>query len=536
MGTPLRVSMKPLQLLILLILAGVGLGLYLTSRQRQEPAPALIAVEAPQHPLNTGVAPPEHFTPDAPLINPTPVDPAPGSVDSLHKQIVLLEGQIEYLQGQVSALQEENEALIRKLGSLGMKGDPKSPMDASAASRMPVDDGIPPDLVGLGLEVVQVRELRALPVATVHVPLSEIETKILHWLRQQQPGDEGPRLGRALAAIGFIPEAVDPLPLQAALLARQIGGWFDEETDTLYAAGEDSADDQSPPGLPDPVLALSFGHLMREYGKTLFPAASRGHLTSDARMARQALIAGDAGLTRFLSSLRKQQSPAGNDLPVDDPDHPFNQVPLPVFLRELTLFPASRGFEFAQALHSIGQFPQLNNAYSRPPANSAEVIDPDLYLADDPPPQPKIEFKTITVRAIDPYWDDSLGKFACATVLRAYNPDQIAAKAASGWRNDRLLAYSATGTKRDHAVWQTLWADSASAADFFNAMAQCLLQRYDAPPPKIENRPDAELQFTAGDRHLILQRNRQGAGVMVIDAASSDFASSLREVLDALPE
>lgn len=528
--------MKPLPTLILLTLAGAGLGLFLATRQQQVPAAAPVAAEAPPHPLNTGVAPPARLTPDAPLVNPTPVDPAPGSVDSLHKQIVLLEGQIEYLQGQVNALQEENTALIRKLGSLGMKSDPKTAMDAASASQKAADDAVPPDLVGLGLEIIQLRELRALPVPTVHVPMAEIEKRILDWLRLQQPGDEGPRLGRALAAIGFIPEAVDPLPLQAALLARQIGGWFDEESETLFAAGEDLADEANLQAVPDPVLAVSFGHLMREYGKTLFPPASRGHLTTDARMARQALIAGDAGLTRFLSSLHKQQAPIGNDLPVDDPDHPFNQVPLPVFLRELTLFPASRGFEFAQTLHSIGQFPQLNNAYSRPPANAAEVIDPELYLAEEPPAQPKIEFKTTQVQAVDPYWDDSLGKFACATVLRAYNPDQVAAKAASGWRNDRLLAYSAPRMRRDHAVWQTLWADGNSAADFFNAMAECLLQRYDAPRPQIENRPDAELNFKAGDRHLILKRNRQGAGVMLIDAASSDFASSLREVLDALPE
>ena len=106
-------------------------------------------------------------------------------------QIKLLEGQVEYLEGQVRVLREENSALLEQLGRLGMKegGGKMTPGGVGE---------VEPDFVGMGLDLVKLRELEALPTAALPVPGEVIEEKIMKWLRARQPGDRGERQGQAL--------------------------------------------------------------------------------------------------------------------------------------------------------------------------------------------------------------------------------------------------------------------------------------------------------------------------------------------------
>lgn len=470
-------------LLILLALGGVA-GLLLTGSKPGVPATRVAAAEM------------------------TPSPPSAGNAEDLQKQIVLLQGQIEYLQGQNDALKDENAVLLQKLGTLGMKNTPAVVMK---------DDDVPPDFVGMGLEMMKMRKLQALPMVTTSVSQAEVETAILKWLRQQQPQDEAKKLTRGLAALGWIPEAVDPLPLRAALLARQLGGWYDTESETMLTMDPSTA--SGPSVTSNEALGIAFGQLLREYGGTLFQP-QHGALTTDMRLARESLIAGDAVLTRFLHSIQNPASAPKDDLPAEDPDHPLNQVPMPAFLREMALFPFSRGFDFAQTLHSAGNFAQLNAAYSRPPVSTTEVIEPEMYLNPERPAPAEIKLAEVKLGGVPPFLDDQLGKFSCATALRMHNDDEAAGEGTRGLVTDRLLAWAADGgAKRDHAAWQTLFMDRASADAFAKAMLNSLKQRYGTK---------GEAEFATQGRFVCLMRNRGDAGVVLIDAASAEALTALK--------
>lgn len=443
------------------------------------------------------------------------------TVEDLNKQINLLLGQVEYLQGQVEVLQEENSNLIQKLGTLGMKGLPK--MDA-----VPAEEGIAPDFVGMGVDMMKFRQIRALPLVTTPTSAPEVERVILNWLRKQQPGDEAQRFTRALAALGWIPQEIDPLPLRAKMLTLQLGGWYDAESDTMLTVSPEG----DPPPLvpPDEPLAIAFGQLLREYGSVLFQP-QHGPLSTDERLAREALIVGDAGLTRFLFSIQNNAAAPKDSIPLEDPDHPLNSVPLPVFLREMSSFPFMRGFEFAQALHSAGQFEQLNAAYSRPPVSTGEVIDPEVYFDTERAPVVDVSFAGVKLGSEAPFWDDRLGKFACATALRAYNTDQIAAEGTRGMLSDRLLAWK-SDAGRAHAAWQTLWTDRESATAFINAMTKCLKARYEIED--VKPAADGSIQLQAKDRFALLKPNRSGNGVLLIDAGTEAALTGLNSLLDGV--
>lgn len=497
---------SPLALLLILIFLGAGIGVFVSQKKPgASPAPAPVVKKA--GPL---ALPEKNAEEEA-----TPIPK-----DDPQAQITLLEGQVEYLQGQVATLQEENSQLLHKLGTLGMKGTPQ--MDP-----LPQEDEDPPDFVGMGIELMNFRKIHALPVPTVGASEADVEKAILKWMKKEQPGDEGPRFALAMTALGVIEKPVDPLPLRAAMWARQLGGWYDQDQGTILITQENAI-----PGRPvaDRPLAIAFGQLLREYGSTLFPEKREERLTTDERLAREALLAGDAGLTRFLFSLQNPSAAPKSDLPTEDPDHPLNEVPMPVFLRELTMFPFRPGFDFAQTLHSAGEFAQLNAAYSRPPRDCAEIIEAERYLENNALPSTRPEFANVKVGDNTPYWDDTLGRFAIFNVLRSYNSDEDAGQAARGWQSDRLLAYAAPDQKRDHAAWQTLWMTPANAEAFFKTMRNCLLQRYDVEASK--DTPEL-LELVADGRHVRLIRNRSGQGVLLLDAASADFSTALFSTLEA---
>ncbi len=431
-------------------------------------------------------------------------------------QIRLLEGQVEYLEGQVRALREENEALLEQLGRLGMK-DAGAPGAKTAAPA-----GETPDYVGMGLDLTKLRELDALPLPVRAVPAEGIEQRILDWLRSQQPGDRGERFGRALHALGWIPESVDPLPLRAALLRRQLGGWYDAEEGTLLLE-ENDADGGD---VFRAALGVTFAQVLREFGGVLFPPQKDAPpLTLDRQLARESLLGGDAGLTRLLYSLQNPAIQSAEALPPEDPDHPFNQVPLPQFLRQLHFFPFNEGFEFMQGLHGLGGFARMSAAYRRPPSGTAEVLDVERYLNEPSLPPVEVSWHPAEVLGRAPFWDDVLGQYAILTALRAWNDDERAGLGARGWTGDRLLAYAADDAQaRGHVVWQTLWQDVDWAEAFFRAMLECLRQQYQLPEPDAES---GLLNFESQDRHVTLLRNRGQNGVLLIDAGSGEFAEEL---------
>lgn len=502
--------MRPSSVLILLLLAaavGTFALWFLGPENFNVPKAAVVVVKhAPQESAPSAEPPP---------LAPNPLLPTPANVTGTdsEKQIMLLQNQVEYLHEQVQTLQKENSDLIDKLAKLGLKPGAKPAMKADT----PPDD-VPVDYVTLGTQLLAKRELDDLPMPTVTAPLADVEKLILGWLQRQHPSGYGEREGAAFAALGAIPRAVDTLPLRAALLVRQLGGWYDDASETIYLV--DPADKvDGVPVIVDPVLALAHANLLHHFGKSLLPG-SRLPLTTDERMARLALLGGDSTLQRFLIELEKFQGPNPNEIPADDPDHPLNQVPMPAYLRELELFPQTAGFHFAQAMHSLGGFKQLTGTYARCPDATAEVMDTERYLDDQRLPIPRIELAKVAIDGTQPFWDDRLGRAALLAFLKRYNAEQPAIDAARGWQTDRFLAYDMKGdrTRRGHAIWQIRCTTPDAATRLHHALRECLTQFYDAP---------ADLPtFTAQGRtlHLAIQPDKHT--VLLIDAAADIFAQA----------
>jgi hypothetical protein len=457
-----------------------------------------------------------------------PVLPAPAGDTDQERELKRLEERVNYLETQNQALQQENSTLVDKLAAIGIKEKVLSAtMGKTAAVENTPAVTDEKDNVTLGLELLKFRQLDDTPVATVESSQAEVEKLILASLEKRWGKDFGQREGAAFAALGLIPEAVDTLPLRAALLVRQITGWYDEETGTLHVVNAKLAQEgQLIPA--DAVLAVAYGALQHRYSRTLYAKP----LSTDERLAHEALIAGDASLTRFLYRLQHPAPPSPlDDFPADDPDHPLNQIVAPAFLRDLMLFPLNSGFQFAQAMHSIGSWQQLNAAYTRLPACSAEILSDEVYLADHTLPAPQIKWPSSKIQDRSAFWDDCLGQHAIYLMLRRYNEAELAGKVSQSWRADRWFAFASEGSSptRGDALWQSQWASPEAATAFHSAMAEWLRQHYATELPPDES----SYAFTAMERHLklVVQKDQ----VYFVDASTATFASAALQHLQSSP-
>jgi hypothetical protein len=452
--------------------------------------------------------------------------PAKSAVPSRTSQTKVFQDQISYLEQQVEALQKENAELRKKAAVAS--GTPNAPGPSlTPMAGAPCDpDGTPPreepDFVGIGFELVKLRGIKDIPVSTVTVPRVEVQRRIAAWLATQVSPDHGRLQGRALAALGVIPEPVDTMALKAEFLSHQIGGWYDPDEQTLFLAAP-AGDDPSETEPKENALALSYGTLLKRFGPTLYP--KHGNITTlDARMSRDCLLSGDAALLRFLHAIQDPKHGGGGGVG-EDPDDPSRTVPIPNFLREVELLPFMVGFDFMQAMHSIGDWEQVNAIYQRPPIAGVEVLDANVYLSETPFTLRPIDIPDATVNGAAPFWQDTLGPMTTTILLKQRVPEAIAVATAPGWMNDRLLTYDAGSKPRGHVVWQTLWRDSDAADGFFSAVRQWLQGRYKDAKSSAQG-SSGVFQLESGERFIQLQRTHNGTGVILVDAADASFVKS----------
>ena len=108
---------------------------------------------------------------------------------------------------------------------------------------------------------------------------------------------------------------------------------------------------------------------------------------SDADLAAQALVEGDATLTMELYALRyvdlgEQLSLSGVAGAGDDLEE------LPDFFQRQLLYPYAAGFAYVCGLYAEGGWEAVDDAYRNPPASTAELLDPGLRPREltEPPP------------------------------------------------------------------------------------------------------------------------------------------------------
>jgi hypothetical protein len=131
------------------------------------------------------------------------------------------------------------------------------------------------------------------------------------------------------------------------------------------------------------------------------------------------------------------------------------------------LSPYTDGLNFINALIADGGWDRVNEAYTKLPESTEQIIHPDRYLAGDHP-------LDVTLTADDnPLGDDwallfdrSLGEFYLREYLDTQLPPLDVIKAATGWGGDRYRLYHDAATNQRAWVMRLEWDTPQDANEF----------------------------------------------------------------------
>ena len=263
-------------------------------------------------------------------------------------------------------------------------------------------------------------------------------------------------------ALGIIDEGTDLFELIKSLFGEQIVGFFDTETELLSLVS-----DSPELGPRDQVtFAHEFAHALQQQHFDIHTLTEGVESDSERLGAIIALVEGDAVVTQILFMT---EYPVG-DLGEPEGSEIFDSAPH-VIQRQL-LFPYTDGARFVASLYRGGGGEAVNDAYLNPPASTAQILHPDVYLAGQEPLQVALPDLAET---LGPEWEqvdeDTLGEFFIRAYLEMGIADDQAALSAAGWRGDRFVLYQDQEGQGRQALVATS-EDGDEAQEFFQGYIQ----------------------------------------------------------------
>lgn len=231
-----------------------------------------------------------------------------------------------------------------------------------------------------------------------------------------------------LRALGLLEAGESPGPT-ADLDPDTVAGFYDTDTKELVVRGTHLTP------FVRQVLVHELTHALDDQHFDLDPFMA----DDETAMAFEALVEGDAVIleSRYLESLpeaERQAAAAEEDAAFGGGAGPR----VPDIVAELGAFPYRDGPRLVAALLAAGGPGRLDAAFRAPPASTAEVLHPELFL--DGPGRAPVPPVAADGRVID---EGVLGEVVLRLVLAGSLPRDRAAKAAAGWAGDHYVAWTA---------------------------------------------------------------------------------------------
>jgi len=274
-------------------------------------------------------------------------------------------------------------------------------------------------------------------------------------------------------ALGLLPDV--PISIQ---VDRAVGAYILEEKQ-LYVVTDPSEVDADDRVL---LLARAYGRALQDQHFDLEAAQARAK-TTDARLAMAALLEGDGMLVMALYRSEDLMAADWSQLEA------LVLVGLPGYGEELDSsdawvrlqrFPYRHGRTFAAALFEAGGWESVNRAYADLPRSTEQVLHPERYQAEKPD-TPADVFVPDLSATLGVGWTlcvrDTLGEFITGLYLERTLSEQMAWQAADGWDGDTFATWEREDGDRVR-VWRTIWDSTAEAAEFEQALATLVPQRY----------------------------------------------------------
>ncbi len=377
--------------------------------------------------------------------------------------------------------------------------------------------------------VERIRGLKFLrPVDYNELRRDEIRAVVLRVLEQQISDEEFANSTAALVNMGFLPHNADLKNNLVDLLSEQIAAFYDQHTHKLFMfRGSDlrRADQRI-------ILAHELTHALQDqhFGLRKLPLELKDN--DDKVAATQALIEGDATLVMSFYTLEGLSRNNVGDVASLIFTQPIQKLlRAPRYLRESLVFPYMSGQEFATRLFETGGFEAVNAAFRAPPTSTAQILDPQKFLA-----QPRVEPVPIAwpntgADGKRHILENSAGELGLRLLFKEWLGPELGTQIASGWAGDRYRGYRLDASKNNKVlstVWRIVWQNPEEAQEYMTGCEQLLMKRYKIQPDKMRRDAD-RCDFDAP--RVVRLRKLTAVETLLIEACSAEWADTMVQKL-----
>nr|MCU0475569.1 hypothetical protein [Anaerolineae bacterium] len=274
-------------------------------------------------------------------------------------------------------------------------------------------------------------------------------------------------------AFGLLEPDVDLMAVYEALLASQVGGYYDpatKEMNTLLLTSETLGD--TLPLLERIVYVHEFTHALQDqnFGLDVILPDELSLTEPDRALAVLSLVEGDATqvMTDYLTALTERDPAAVlRQMDVLTSTAASMEIPpgTPEILTEELLFPYTQGQRFVQALIAEGGYAAVDAAFTDLPTSSEHIIYPETYLAGDEPDVVTVEDSS---ELLGEGWAHRYEFTAGAAFIRNWARPMLgginASVVISGWGGDRYRLYENADGEAAW-VWRMTFDTAEDAAE-----------------------------------------------------------------------
>jgi hypothetical protein len=301
----------------------------------------------------------------------------------------------------------------------------------------------------------------------------------------------------SMKKLGFLPRDFNLKEFLVKSTGQEIAAYYDDETKTI------SMLDWVPPDRQEPILAHELTHALQDQNYDLAKwmkagtKSAEGDATNDSALARKAVVEGQA-MVVYVDYLLKPVGRSLEDTPglIYQMEEPAVKAVIdsqlmhdaPMILREAGTFAYNAGLIFeGELLHKGGKKMAFAGAFTRPPRNSHEVLQPESYIQGEKLPAVGIpDMQEALSNQYDVYDSGGIGELDVRALLKQYGERKIADDVASSWqggayvtfrRKDKAAEMPAT-TGELALLYISRWKTPQAAERFARFYAGAVGQRY----------------------------------------------------------
>jgi hypothetical protein len=219
----------------------------------------------------------------------------------------------------------------------------------------------------------------------------------------------------------------------------------------------------------------------------------------------------------------------------------------PMILREMGAFAYQEGLIFeGELLHKGGKKMAFAGAFTRPPRNSHEVLQPEAYIGSEKLLPVRIpDMREVLSNQYDVYDSGGIGELDVRALLKQYGGRKIADEVSSAWqggayvtfrRRDKVMADVTPSTGDLSLLYVSRWKTPQAAERFARFYASAVPQRYhDATAQEVQacsgtNCPASIAQITTEEGPVIVEHWEDNT-VIVSESFDTATAAKLRTAL-----